>query len=246
MIKLIFTGGSSSATDMERLRRYVVEQHAPLVVSVPAAGDAMYRYVLHLSIPGKKDAAFGLPVKESFFNVVEMIFESVQAMVESRQKKEFQEIIAADERRMGGDFEETRMHFLNEMEIISGPSWPITLYHFLKRKSGLTRQAFQESWYAQQAAFMDDGGQGRQIRRYVQNHVLPAGSHPMGTDDEGFDIIDEYHFENLEDMAAFHTDDPMRAKKIGEGHGTLTDQSRSFAQVSQGITFIERPFRAWS
>jgi hypothetical protein len=246
MIKLIFAGAMASATEVERIRRYIPEQHAPLVVSVPAASDPMYRYVLHLSIPGKKDTAFGLPVKEEYFNVVEMIFENARAVAESRQKKEFQEIIVADEQRMGGDFNDTLAHFLKEVEIVRGPSWPITLYHFLKRGAGLTREAFQGRWRDQQTALIGSGGQGRQIRRYVQNHVLPAGSLPMGTNDEGFDIIDEYHFESLDDMASFNAENPKRAGKIAEGHETLTDKNRSFAQISQGITFIERPFRAES
>ena len=244
MIKFIFTGDMAPPGEVDRMRRYITEKHAPLFVSVPAASDPLYRYVLHLSIPGKKDTAFGLPVKEKYFNVVEMVFENAQDMVESRQKKEFQEIVLADEQKMGGDFNDALAHFLNEVEIVKGPSWPITLYHFLKRGEGLTREAFQERWQEQQTALIGSGGQAHQIRRYVQNHVLPAGSFPVGTADDGFDIIDEYHFESLDHMASFNAENPKRGEKIAEAHKTLTDKSRSFSQISQGITFIERPFRA--
>jgi hypothetical protein len=243
VIKMLFTVAMAEA-DRERLRRYVPESHAPLVVSVRAAADSMYRYVPHLSIRGKADTAFGLPIREDFCNVVEMLHESIEAMVASRQDKEFQEKILPDEQKMGGNFNDILIFFVKEVEIVKGPSWPITLYHFLKRREGLTREECQGRWKAGQSSLIGVGGPQDHIRRYVQNHVLPAGSIPFGTDDGGFDIIDEYHFETLEDIAAFKTADLKLAERIAEGHRTLTDQGRSFAVLSQGITFIERPGRS--
>ena len=240
MIKLIFAVAMQEA-DRERLRRYIPEKHSPLVVSVAAAIKPMYRYIPHLSIKGKEDKAFGLPVREEFFAVMEMLHESVEAMVASRSDEEFKEKILADEQQnMKADFNQTFVHFVKEIKVVSGPAWPITLYHFLKRRDGLGREEFQARWQEAQSAIIGSGGPQECIRHYVQNHILPAGSFPMGTDDAGFDIIDEYHFETLEDMAEFRTQNPEKVRKSAEERAKLTDPDRSFAVLSQGITFIER------
>jgi hypothetical protein len=241
MVKLIFTSAQQPGANREEMRRHVTEVHGPLVVSVRQAIAPMYRYVQHLSLSGKKDTAFGLPIGTEYAVVIEMLLESFEAMVAARQTKEFRQKIVPDEERMGGGgFSSVLAHFVREVEILPGALWPLTLYHFLKRRSGLSREEFQESWYKEQARLVPGDGPREGLRRYVQNHVLAPGSLPMGTADEDFDIIDEYRFEDLEGMAAFGTD-RRRAERIASGHAALTDQTRSFAVLTQGITFIERP-----
>jgi EthD domain len=239
MIKLLFATTKPIGRNREHLRRHISEVHGPLVVKARQVSAPMYRYVQHHSMFGQQDTAFGPPTNADCDLVVEMIYESVEALSASRKSRDFHEIVEPDEKNIG-DFKNTMIFWVKEVEIVPGAQWPMTLYHFFKRKEGLSRQEFQTRWREEQARLVPGEGPKAGLRRYLQNHVLPSGSIPFGTADEGMDILDEYRFEDLKGMAEFGTHQ-SRAEKLAAVRAALTDVTRSFSVLTQSITFIERP-----
>ena len=118
----------------------------------------------------------------------------------------------------------------------------IKLVFCLRRKEGMTLEAFQRYWYDKHGPLVRKHGEALRIRRYVQLHTrdtaMSASLREGRGSPEGYDGVAELWWDSVEDLQdAFETPE-------GQAAGAeLLEDERKFIDLSQSPLWIadERP-----
>jgi len=106
----------------------------------------------------------------------------------------------------------------------------IKLSFALKRRSKLTRDAFQTYWFETHAPLVASVREALRIRRYVQSHSLPPEASQALRDSRGapedFDGLAELWWDSLDDMA-----EALAAPEGQAAAGRLLEDERRFIDL---------------
>jgi hypothetical protein len=205
MMKMMILAPRKADLTHAGFRRYVTEVHGPLVKSVPEVAKDIRHYHYNFPMFGTTDVAFDHPIASHVDIVTQGWFDSREAQLANMAEPRYLEIVRPDEHRFAGAG--AVMHYTHEARVLDGETSKHKLFYFRRRRSGLTREAFQDAWKSRFFdAFTANDHFSDVVGRYVQNHALSEAEHPDGAATKFFDVIDELSLRDLESLAVLRDD----------------------------------------
>lgn len=227
LIKVIGWMKKKESLTLEEFSRYWYEEHAPLGFQALPEDIRLTRYVQHYAVPME---GLGEP---RFDGVAEFCFEDIDMF-----QKWFAWFMSDGGKSLRDDEENfmDRSHvtvvIVEERVIVPGDearSDGIKLIAGVKRKSGLTREAFKQYWYERHVPLaLKVLSEAPRVKRYVHNYGLAL----EGLGEPVFDGIGELCFHDLE---AFRE---STAWFLGEGGKALRDDEENFVDLSTRVAVV--------
>jgi EthD domain len=237
MMKMMILAGRKPGMTVEEFRNYVTKVHGPLVRSVPEVARRILHYHYNFPVSGATDVAFGHPLADTLDIVTQGWFESYEKQLETVREPKYVTIVHPDEGRFANEAAAV-MHFTAEAAVVPGAISELKVFYFRRRRSGMSREDFQEQWRDSFApALIGVPRFADAVASYVQNHVLPESDHPDGTDLKYFDVIDELRLHSAESLIALKQDD-VALERIRRLEADLSDPTRTRALVTQTFKMI--------
>ncbi len=227
MIKVMIVAGRRDGMTHEEYRRYLVENHGPLILSLPALAGDFRHYHYNFPVPGATDTAFSHPLATDVDNCMEASFDSLQAFRGNMARPEYIGQVRPDEDRFAGA---AVFHLMTEQPVLEGQRTTDRALYFRRRAADLTREEFQRRWLEGMGAIFNEAGRPAGVAAYLQNHTIAEADMPDGGDPKYYDVIDEFYLDGPGGLAALGAGPAVRAavRRLEE---ELLDPSRTRAFV---------------
>jgi uncharacterized protein (TIGR02118 family) len=187
MIKSMGLAKRKDGMTVEEFHRYWRDVHGPIVARTPG----LRRYIQCHTLPELYEGDTPPP----FDGVAELYYDSVEAMTEARATPEFQAASADGPNFIGSTLPLLTMEVPIIDDFPSARERQSLIKHigFLRRKDGMSREAFQAYWRDVHAPLVVADLTG--MRRYVQAHVV---SDPRTTSQPFCDGLPQAWFDSLD------------------------------------------------
>lgn len=238
MIKFIIAARRKREDTQER---YFYEWgiiHVALMVTTPSVvGRTFKRYVQHYSISGIGDDMLVHPLSPmGWDNMADHWLDSIDSMLDSTHAEDY---IQRMQPHVFGDKEFVLM--LAEGTVVHQDegfeAGGVKLIHFLKRKPGMSIDAFNRHWKERHAPAVLAATGGGLVRKYVLNtqHDFDrgffAGSIFAHGSVNAYDGVEEFWFDSLDDLAQMRRD-PRIHEAIRASEADFVDAGGTFSMVT--------------
>jgi hypothetical protein len=235
VIKIMLAVNRRPGMSRPEFFQYLTGTHGPLVLGVPEFLRHLKKYVQNLVLDGTHAAAAsvipsGAPERDA---VIELWFDSVEALGPAFREPRYGEIIRPDEEKFANQ-ENLLVHLVTEETVLpsKGEAPRIKRFRFLRRKPGISREDFLRHWREAHTPLLMSGAVFADVlKKHVRNHRLPSETDPFGGA-AVYDGIDEFWFDSLEDVARLDGD-------LDHAGKVRTDEAR-FLEQSMTLTVVTR------
>ena len=234
MIKMTILAGRKAGLSHAEFRRYVTEVHGPLVRSVTEVAADIRHYHYNFPLAGAVDLAFGHPLAEHLDILTQGWFDSVAAQRANMRHPRYLSVVRPDEGRFA-DESGALMHYMSESIVVGGPPPRYKAFYCRRRRAGLSRAEFQNTWrrrFAPALAEVACSAQG-----YVLNDTTSESDHADGANPRYFDVIDEIGLADPAQLATLGADTAAVAH-LRALESELLDTARTRALVTETIVNI--------
>jgi len=225
----------------------VVDVHGPLVRSVPEVAADIRHYHYNFPVAGAADSALLHPLADHLDIVTQGWFDSVAAQRANMRHARYLQVVRPDEGRFA-DEGNALMHYTSEHvaseHVASGHGAgdrgppPYKVFWFRRRRSTLSRAAFQGAWREQYAPALAAAARaGGLPGRCVLNEVLAEQEHPDGANPRYYDVIDELGLPSPGALANLRSDE-SRLSALRALEAELLEPGRTRALLTETVVNI--------
>jgi hypothetical protein len=205
------------------------KSHAVFASQFPAMSGTIdwMRYMTRVDDPALGD----LPVSQEHDGVSVAEAPALETFQGKGFSPEQRARIDADERRVFDRYTPQFSFYCAERRAVDGPVGEAAVFRFLRRKAGVSREAFEAALTGSYARLCAETAGELGVQRWGVNLTLepPPPDFP-------FEAIDECWFASVADAARALTSPAMRR---------LTEELARVSEAARGVTMLTRPTHRW-
>jgi len=214
--------------------------HVALMITTPKVMQIFRRYVQHYSVSGVTSDRLLFPLSDmEWDNMAEHIIDDLDGFAACTKVEDY---VARMQPHKFGDGNFVLLlgtpQLCFEQPGFERGTGGVKLIHFLKRKTGVSNEAFNAAWAERHNALLQrQNAADSLLQRYVQNRKVEiptgnfSGSLFAAGDTEGFAGTEEFWFRNMDDLHRL-ADDPAWRDSLMSSYAAFTDTDQNFSMVT--------------
>jgi hypothetical protein len=235
MLKVMLCARRHPSMTRPEFYDYLRNKHAPLVKSVPVTVTALLRYNqnhLRAAEDGVTAATLYRRAEERD-SVIELCFESLATMDALTHDPDYLATIRPDEARFN-DLSSLIVVLTTETPVFgaAADAGPWKAIDFVKRRAGLTREAFVEAWRGYGAELAEDAAYRAVVNRRVHDVALQGDASGF-SEAAAFDGVAESWVRDFEQYGAL-------TERLRRAEHAFIDPDASFSVFAQQVPILDQ------